>query len=139
MRKIYYIQVIDRKDHSAFCCALYVLEKYNWAYHEKSETLCSHIHEMHVGKLRIGVTMHVALNLCREWRFNSVKHFHLSNTTASPTASMLHFRIYISIRNLLTKILFICIYIYDVYNFETHMCYKIGNKGCLRRCKSIYN
>lgn len=58
-----------------------VTERYFWICWVWSISLRSPIHEMHVGEFRIHLTMHVAWNPCREWKFKSSKRFHFPAST----------------------------------------------------------
>lgn len=62
-------------------------------------SVLSPLHKMHVGKLRIGLTMHVAQNPCEEWWFKPAKCFRLPKSTALIAASTQHFCTNIPIQN----------------------------------------
>lgn len=80
----------------------------------RSLSLCISIHEIHVGKLRIGVTTHVARNLNGEWRFKPTKNLYPLNSTVRSTASTLHFRTHIPVRNLLAYIPSTCFFVFNL-------------------------
>lgn len=62
----------------------------------RSISLNISVQERKVGKLHIGVTMHVTRNLYAEWRFKPPKYFYPHNSTTP------YFRNHTPIRNLLT-------------------------------------